>query len=193
MKKAAKASTRTSTPANSDRPVRRRRGTPPAGFTLIELALVLVILSTLVSLVWPRLSLIEHGRLEHAARKLAAMLSYVEDEAALRGRSHRVLVDFDGARYRIESEVGQPGGATSFAEQWDDVMRPVRLPQGVRFVSVESDHARFVNGEAELVFLPEDATPEVRIILESSSGERTELIVEGGAGRVRIRPLGAHQ
>ncbi len=191
MKRAAKASTRTSTPATSDRLARRRRGNPSAGFTLIELALVLVIISTFVSLIWPRLSLIEHGRLEHAARKLAAMLSYVQDEAALRGRSHRVLLDLEGGRYRVESEVWQPGGTASFAERWDDVMRPVHLPQGVRFASIESDHTRWVNGEAELVFLPEDATPEVRITLESSAGERTELVVEGGAGRVRILPLEA--
>ncbi|RMF25114.1 MAG: prepilin-type N-terminal cleavage/methylation domain-containing protein [Deltaproteobacteria bacterium] len=186
VKRAAKGSTRTSTRATSNRPDRRRPVRPRAGFTLIELAVVLVILSTLVSLVWPRLSLLEHGRLDHSGRKLAAMLAYVQDEASLRGRTYRVVLDLDAGRYRVETETRTPSGEISFSEQWDDVMKAVRLPDGVRITAVETDHARYVRGEAELFFLPEDATPEVRITLESAAGERRELIVEGGAGRVRL-------
>ncbi len=66
-----------------------------AGFTLIELTLVIALLGLLLGLVVPRLPAIGENRLEASARRIAGMVRYLYNEAALSGFEHRLRFDLD--------------------------------------------------------------------------------------------------
>ncbi|NIQ94104.1 MAG: prepilin-type N-terminal cleavage/methylation domain-containing protein, partial [Desulfuromonadales bacterium] len=66
-----------------------------AGFTLIELTLVIALLGLLLGLVMPRLPAIGENRLEASARRIAGMVRYLYNEAALSGLEHRLTFDLD--------------------------------------------------------------------------------------------------
>ncbi|TFH29793.1 MAG: prepilin-type N-terminal cleavage/methylation domain-containing protein, partial [Myxococcales bacterium] len=117
----------TSILATSEAPLRGTRG-----FTLIEIALVLVILSILLSFVAPRLLDLTLVRREASAERLATVLGYLHDEASLRGQTFRLTIDIDDSRYFVErlapdGQVVDEGGAESTPHARDQA-----LPQGVQ-------------------------------------------------------------
>jgi len=135
VKKVGKARMQTSTPAISEG---ERAANKQAGFTLIELALVLLILGVLLTLALPRLAFIGEQRLDSAARRLAVVISYLHDESALRGRIYRLTFDLDRDSYAVEVErpYAKDVTARDFSEQWDPYARSARLPEGIDIVAV---------------------------------------------------------
>ena len=138
----------------------------------------------------PRLDFLESDRLTSSSRRLAAVLGYLHDEAALRGRVYRLRLDLDEGRYRVEqqrsSSVQEPTAA-EFVETWDMYARPTVLPPNVRVLEVETDNNSYTTGTADLYFLPEDASGGVTIVLASEAGQRTTLSFDGTTGSVRLR------
>lgn len=87
----ARTPTRTSTRATSD------------GFTLVELTLVVLIVGILMSMALPRLTILAGERLDSGARRLATLIRYLHDEAALRGTVYRLTLDLDEASWAVHS------------------------------------------------------------------------------------------
>lgn len=173
----------TSTPATSKR---RRSPNKQAGFTLIELALVLLILGVLLTLAVPRLAVIGEQRLDSAARRLAVLISYLHDEAALRGRIYRLTLDLDRDSYAVEVErpYAKDAAARDFSEQWDPYARSSQLPQGIDLVAVDAATERLSSGSTSLYFMPENDLAAVTIILAGSDGERVWLSLDAVTGSV---------
>ena len=83
--------------------MRRRRRSPSAGFTLVELLVVMAILGLVLSLVAvarPRASAL---RLDATARAMAATLRAARADAMLHGTEARVVIDAEARTY------GRPG------------------------------------------------------------------------------------
>ena len=175
------ASIRTSTRATSD------------GFTLVELALVLLIVGILFSLVVPRVTLLGQARVDASARRLATLISYLHDESALRGRIYRLTLDLDEELYSVETQA--PYASGRMAEQpvvvWDPYANGTRLPDNVDLASVETADAKRSSGVAEIYFLPEDALGGVTITLTGDGGRSVVLAIDGVTGQVRIEPAEA--
>lgn len=87
----ARTPTRTSTRATSE------------GFTLVELTLVVLIVGILMSMALPRLTILAGERLDSGARRLATLIRYLHDEAALRGTVYRLTLDLDEASWAVHS------------------------------------------------------------------------------------------
>jgi type II secretion system protein H len=74
----------------------------PAGFTLIELMVVVTILAILVRVVVLNAGAMIPGmQIEGDAKKLAAMLKFVRTEAMLQGKAYRLELDLNQSRYRM--------------------------------------------------------------------------------------------
>jgi type II secretion system protein H len=174
----------TSTPATSDA-CRRRTG----GFTLIEIALVLLIMGILATLAAPSLSTLGQARIDSEARRLASMLSYLNDESALRGIVYRLALDLDANRYEVAVAREDTGEFVSprTAEGWDPYADEARdMPIGVTLAEVDTATSAANNGISTLYFFPEGGRENVSIVLEGENGALRILSVDGVTGRVSI-------
>jgi prepilin-type N-terminal cleavage/methylation domain-containing protein len=173
----------TSTRAISDSH-RRRSG----GFTLIELAVVLVIVAVLLSFVAPRLLALGQARREAAARRLASLLGYLHDEASLRGRTYRLTIDLDGGRYEVRTttDTREPATDDDFVEEWGPLTRDGTLPDGVRVASIETPTVMASSGTLDLFFHPESDEPGARITLVDDAEGSSVLVFDGVTGQVYV-------
>jgi prepilin-type N-terminal cleavage/methylation domain-containing protein len=153
----------------ADSPVRRFSGslacpTPgprspaPNGFTLLELSLVLFIIGLLVTVVVPRLGDLSGTRLESSARRLAALVRYLNGEAAFSSQLYRLNYDLDKRIYWV-SVLAASRDATEFIPDDSPLARPVQLPPSITFVDVHVPSAgRVSTGQVYTHFYPQGYT-----------------------------------
>jgi len=72
-----------------------------AGFTLVELAVVITLLSILAWVAWPSLTSMGEIRLDAAARRVAADLRYAQNRAIGSRTTHGVRFDVTAGRYIV--------------------------------------------------------------------------------------------
>ncbi len=166
-------------------------GARKAGFTLVELALVIFIVGIMLSLVVPRLPDISESRLDHAARRLAAQMAYLYDEAALRGRIYRLRLDLDRESYDISVLLpfaARAGDGPGFRRAWDPYAQPVELPAGVEIASLSRPEGASYSGEQSIYFLPEGSAEGLTLRLANSDGDGIDIALPGlGAAPKLIR------
>jgi prepilin-type N-terminal cleavage/methylation domain-containing protein len=108
-----------------------------AGFTLLEISLVLLIFAVILTFAIPRLRDPSSQELNSHVRRLATTLRFLRNEAVLNGRVYMLNYDLDQQRYWITSEA-TPDGAE--APQGDDELgifsRAVALPNTVAFSDI---------------------------------------------------------
>jgi prepilin-type N-terminal cleavage/methylation domain-containing protein len=76
-----------------------RRG---AGFTLIEIMAVVLIMGLMMAFVVPSLSTVRSSTLRDGAIRLAGSLELARQRAVVTGKAHRVLLDLEEGSYSIE-------------------------------------------------------------------------------------------
>lgn len=86
------------------RPAQRARAPSPrtAGFSLIELAAVVLVIALLFGFVLPNFGVASRRALDSDAEQLRASLELARQRSIATGVEHRVAIDLDGARYHIE-------------------------------------------------------------------------------------------
>ena len=89
-------------------PISKAGTSTESGFTLIELAVVIVLVGLLLGMVLPRLPGIGEDRLETTAQRIAGMTRHIYNEAALTGLEHRIRINLD--EQRIEGLRLEPDG-----------------------------------------------------------------------------------
>ncbi len=164
----------------------------PPGFTLVEVALVLLIMGVLLVALVPRLPELTATRSEASADRLATLISYLHDEASLRGETYRLTLDLDKDRYSVEvrAEAVDNAADDDFTERWDPYARSGVLPEGVRLISLTSATGVQRSGAFELLFAPEGNREDVAIVL-GDGGDRTyALDYRAITGRVDVRAAG---
>jgi general secretion pathway protein H len=85
-------------------PAHRRAGAHgQAGFTLIELGLVLLIIAVALTFIVPRFRDQSHVELLSQTRRLATLFRFLQHEAILNGRVYQLNFDLDQQRYFVTS------------------------------------------------------------------------------------------
>lgn len=106
-----------------------------AGFTLIELSVIIVILGVMLTLIIPRLGELGEANLKRSARHLTGMIRFLRDESQARKAVYRLRFDIQAGQYwaevmtqanektmefrRLQSEMGSEGslsGNTTFRD-----------------------------------------------------------------------------
>lgn len=73
-----------------------------AAFTLLELLAVVAIFALMTTFVLPNVGVVRDRALRNQAQQLAAQLELARQRAVVTGIPHRLLIDLEGAGYRME-------------------------------------------------------------------------------------------
>ena len=104
----------------------------PQGFTLVELAVVLMILAVVLGLVLPEASsFLFRSDLKASTRRLAGAVSYARSQAMLEGRPWELTLDLDTASFWATA-LEQEGSSTNL-----DTVKKRTLAGDVRFMDVK--------------------------------------------------------
>jgi type II secretion system protein H len=170
--------------SGSSAAAKRRRPAAPdgaprqAGFTLIELSMVVLIIAIIASFGVPYLRSVTGVQLTASTRRLANVTRYLYAEAAFRGEVLVLNVDLDRQGWWI-GELDPDTG--ELREDAGVLSKPVLLPEGVRLVDVALPGAGTITqGTVPVLFYPEGwADPAVFHLADD----------RGTAYTVRVDPL----
>jgi len=158
-----------------------RRGN---GFTLIELAVVLLIIAIAVTLVFPRFGsgIVERARLRSSANRIASVAEYAHQRAACARLTHLLHLDTANGTYWITGQTtdGQTASIT------DDFGLKGRLGESVRFAGVElRDMDANSDDILTIRFSPQGWADPATVQLISSTGETLSVIIDELSGQVQ--------
>jgi len=152
-----------------------------AGFTLIELAVVVLLIGLFSALVIPRLPSLAAGDGARATRRIAGTVKFLFNEAALSGREHRLIFDLDHGRLLARQLT--PGGELVEVR---GLPAESSLPSGVKLLDVAvSGREKVASGSALTPILPAGWLPETVIHL-SSNGETTTVRLLAYTGTAEV-------
>jgi prepilin-type N-terminal cleavage/methylation domain-containing protein len=191
-------------------PVPARRAA--RAFTLIELLAVLLIMTLVLGITLPNLSLRTNRAVLVGAEDLAARLGFARQRAIATGSPHRLVVDLDAAAYWLErlpegpaaepapppppppgaqrTVILSPPLATpnAFVPLAGSFGRPRALPDDVFIRSVETLAAGAVSaGQIALEFAPDGTADPAHFVLENEDGAVVHVELPRLADEVWIR------
>ena len=155
-----------------------------AGFTLIELVVVITILSVAALLVVPRLPFSDEGDLKTSARSLAGTIRYIQDMAISTKQYYRLRITLLDGALRVTRLLPDD----EEAEVTDGLLRNLSLKEGIGFADVTSSRlGKISEGEAVLDFSPLGADDFLLFHLKTEDADRYYTVaVYPGSGRVEL-------
>jgi general secretion pathway protein H len=154
------------------------------GFTLIELVVVLVIISIVALLVYPKLSPTSQSDLRSAARSLAATIRYVEDRGVATKNVYRMKINLDEASVSV-TQIASDGSE----EAADDVelRKKMVLVDGITIADIDTSRlGKVAAGEVDLDFGPLGLGEFISIHLRAQNGSYFTVQAYPRTGRVRV-------
>lgn len=156
------------------------------GFTLLELSLVLFIMGLLVTVLLPRFGAMGTARLESSARRLAALVRYLNGEAAFSGQVYRIRYDLSEQAYAVQVLVPSRG-ATEFVADSSPMSQSVRLPAGITFADVRVAQAgRMSSGQVFTHFYPQGYVDPTTVHLRDQQERAMTVVIPAITGEARV-------
>lgn len=167
----------------------RASACPERGFTLLEIALAMMVAGILLTVAIPRLPRLGRTDLESSADRLASTMSYLADEASLRGRIYRLTLDLDAQHWQVAAMApyaaaqGEADTPRFHEDAEDPLARSVTLPRGVSFDAVLDRDGETTAGKRAVYFLPEGLAEGLRVRLrENEGGARAVVVLDAALG-----------
>jgi len=176
-----------------------------AGFTLIELILVLVIVGFLISLVAPAINSTTGLSLKTGAKRIAAGLRYARSQAVTTGSVYQIRFDMEQGEMTIERvEEEDPYGLQTGGKRWWEAeereeegeekappgelyeKKIYRLPKGITIERVIADDEEINEGEALIDFYPNGSCSGGDVFLMDSKERVYRIALEFITGFVKI-------
>ncbi|MDH5510670.1 MAG: prepilin-type N-terminal cleavage/methylation domain-containing protein [Nitrospinota bacterium] len=155
-----------------------------AGFTLVEIIVVILIIGVMAALLIPRLPDVGGWRLKSAVRKLSRSISVVYDKAATSKLVYRMTFDLEEGRYFV-SLLNTDG---EFEKREVQFAGEGRLPDGLAFLSVQVPGREKVDrGLAHIHFFPTGFVEFSAIHIIDKDEAVMTLLVHPLTGRVKIK------
>jgi type II secretion system protein H len=159
-----------------------------SGFTLIELALVLVIMTVVFALVVPRLRDPGRTELDAQAHRLALTFRLLRSEAVLNGNAYRLNYDLDQQRYWV-TVADASVDLAQFAHDIGSLARGTKLehPIGITDVVLPTLAGKIAQGQVYTVFYP-DGSVDPTVIHLTNGREASTLWLNPMNGRLNTDP-----
>lgn len=162
------------------RPIRENRC--QAGFTLIEIMVVLVIIGMVMLLVIPRLPSSDQENLKISARTLASTLRYLQESAATSGTSYRLALTPGTESVRI-FEIGADG---SDKDPSDPLLQKSPVKEGIIVADVRIPRlGKVSDGQVKVDVGVAGIRDFVTIHLRSAAGQFWTVMAFPSGGKVK--------
>lgn len=155
-----------------------------AGFTLIELILVMFILGGLLLIAAPKISNVTETSLKSASRNLGGMIKYLYSDSIFKKNIYKLRFDIDQNQYWVESIQNK-----KFAVSDDPILKRRKLPDGVFFEDIftERSQEKIKKGnEVFILFLPSGFVDYAVIHIGSDSNESYTIETKPYTGGTKI-------
>lgn len=158
-----------------------------AGFTLIELVTVIVVLGLIVGLVsvnWR--AMLPKAELHSAVRAISEDINGTRSEAIARNAEFRLEYDIDGSRWRMVTPFRMGGGLAQNEEErarltWKE------LPKSIRFLRILVDGVEYTRGICAVRFDPLGGASGHDIVLgQSPDNHIFSIEVQGLTGTIHL-------
>lgn len=186
-----------------------RRSRRDGGFTLLELAAVVVMMLLLVGMVLPSFGIGARRVLDGEAEGMRAELELARQRAIATGKPHRLALDLDTATLRLEHWTSAPPSEDvppsdgrieidlvaprttdgSFEPLPTRLGRTRSLDEDVFIAWVETAEGSTDRGPVTISFFEDGSASAAHIRLENHGGEAIELEVLPLADMVRVRAI----
>jgi general secretion pathway protein H len=156
---------------------------PPneAGFTLIEIALVLFLFGVILAYVLPRVD--RSHDVASSARKLIGMIRSVSLAASLLKKTHTLYLDLDQRTYWAMALDGQSERSPADSA----LAGRIPLPDQIQFLNITTfRQGTLTSGVASIRFLPVGRTERAVIRLGNQSAAVLTLVLNPLTGAVRV-------
>ncbi len=154
------------------------------GFTLIELAVVIVILGVMIAIVAPRLGEIGEANLKRSTRHLTGMIHFLREESQAKKTIYRLRFDIQEGRYWAEALTPTSGSTAEFKRAISVIGGEGSLSGQTTFrdVAAGSHH-----DDPYLLFTPDGWVEHAIIHLRDGEDRDFSLIVKPLTGDTELR------
>jgi Tfp pilus assembly protein FimT len=156
-----------------------RRG----GFTLIELAVILVIIAACVTVVFPKFSdgLLDQQQLRSSVSKIACIVEYAHERAVSTHLTHLIHFNIEQGTYWVTAHT--PDG--EFMQMAEGINLKGRLPKDIRFSGIEFRDIRSYSQEVVSIELsPQGWIEPATVYVASSQGRKMSIVMHEMLGYV---------
>jgi general secretion pathway protein H len=154
------------------------------GFTLIELAVVIVVLGVMLSLVIPRLGELGGANLKRSARHLTGMIRFLRDESQAKKAVYRLRFDIQGGHYWAEVLTTLSDQAQEFKRVHTEIASEGSLSGQTSFFDVRAGSHP---DDPYLQFTPDGWVEKAFLYLKDGDGKTFTLIVNPLTGGTDLR------
>ncbi len=160
-----------------------KKGGFASGFTLIELAIVLAILSLIMLLAMPRLQSSNAEELKSSARSLAAILRYLGENAVTSRTQYRIHFNIRDSEIAIARRTGEGGEVPPD----DPFLKRRIIAEGISIKDVMTARLGTVNeGEVIVDFDSGGIAEFVNVHLQDSAEKEYTVMAYPGSGKVKL-------
>ncbi len=154
-----------------------------AGFTLIELMVVIAILSLVVLMVLPRLPSTESGKLRDSARTLASTIRYLSDQAVTTKSSYRMHLNLADSTITVKKLTDSGDEAAT-----DDTFLTKRIiAEGITIEDVTIPRlGKVADGEVVVAFGPSGLSEFMVVHLKDAGSGHYTITAYPNNGKVKV-------
>lgn len=155
------------------------------GFTMIELAMVLLVIGIVSAVVMPRIgSVLDHQQMRRSINTLRGTVRLLHARAALTKHVYRLMFDFERQMMTvciIDTTTGE------CQEQQTHRFRDYAFPPAVRLLDVvDGQGTKTSEGQAATLFHPTGLAEPSTIHLAGSAEQKMTLMIEPLGGNVKV-------
>jgi len=163
------------------------RRTERAGFTLLELVVVMVIAGILFVAAQPSFSALMRGAQERAAlRRLVGLLNSARTEAVASGRLVRVCCDPGRGELWAEAQLDPTGDRSAFELLRVLGRAQVMVPDSLHISKLLAGGRDTRKRQAQLYFYPDGRTDGLLLVLADGRGREITVELSAATGRVTV-------
>ncbi len=154
-----------------------------AGFTLLEIMVVLFLITLVALIIAPKLSFHKSSTLAGMTRRIVREIRELQWEAISRQRMVRLEYDLDRGRLSA-SELAPSGNLVSLG---GPELKGYRLPKGIHLSQVKVLHeGKVTDGKTFTQFFPSGSVESTTIFLTGRKGGRLTIVIRPITGRIQV-------